>query len=77
MRVVPFKNDHQLIGSGKININCIVMNYPMLCMSYEMKETGENFVSVQVLNRPGLSEKLKVPEKITQLKVTKPLNLAS
>jgi hypothetical protein len=40
LRVVPFKNDHQLMGKGNVNINCISMNFPMLCISYELPETG-------------------------------------
>lgn len=75
LRVVPFKNDHQLRGSNVI-INCVHMNYPMLCLSYEIKETGENFASLQMLNRPGLTERVKLPERIFHLKLTKPLNVA-
>jgi len=37
LRVIPFKNDQQLQNDNKIQINVIVMNYPMLCISYTVK----------------------------------------
>ncbi len=36
LRVLPFKNHHHLIGKNHVNINCISMSFPMLCISYQL-----------------------------------------